>query len=171
MAITFDGPAKLAVLSAGTTQLNVADLYSRWKDWVALGNAQYLEMFRPVGGDPIDLAAGTSIPLYAFLANGWRVRPQEADHTLAVSGGVLLVDGGGDPFVDTLGSFVVRVNYQQPVQAITVATGGGGGASAADIAAAVLAAMNTTPPGVDVRKVNGYTVTGAGVAGNHWRPA
>jgi hypothetical protein len=169
MPITFDGPTKLAILSAGTTELDVADLYSRWKDWVAAGNAQYLEMFRPVGGEPIDPGAGTSIPLYAFLVNGWRVRPQEAGHTLAVGGGVLLVDGGGDPFVNTLGSFIVRVSYQQPVQAITVATAGGGGASPADIAAAVLAAMNTTPPGVDVKKMNGAAVIGTGTVGDGWR--
>ena len=129
MAITFDGPNKLAILSLGTTSLDVVDLYSRWKDWALAGdNSKYLPAFAPVGGDPIDSTAGTSIPLFAFLANGWRIRPQEASHTLTVTGGVLLVEGGGDPFVNTLGSFVVRVNYQQPVQAITVSTGGGGGA-------------------------------------------
>jgi hypothetical protein len=44
-----------------------------------------------------------------------------------VNDGILLVEGGGDPFVNTTGSYVVRINYQQPVQAITVATGGGSG--------------------------------------------
>lgn len=128
MAIAFNGPAKLITLSSGTTTLDVVDLYSEWKRWVALGNANFLPAFAPVGGDPIDATAGTSIPLYAFLVNGWRVRPQEADHVLSVSGGVLLVDGGGDPFVNTVGDYTVRVNYQQPVQAITVSTSGGGGA-------------------------------------------
>ena len=139
MAITFDGPNKLMILSSGTIVLNVPDLYSRWKDWVQLSdNSKYIPAFytsesRAIGGDPIDLAAGTSIPFYDYLTNGWRIRPHEANHTLVVTGGVLLVDGGGDPFVNTLGSFTVRINYQQPVQAITVATGGGGGASASDI--------------------------------------
>lgn len=124
MAITFDGPSKLMILS-GVTTLNLPDLYSRWKDWVAAGNAQYLPAFASLGGDPIDPLAGTSVPFYDFLINGWRIRPQEASHTLGVTGGVLLVDGGGDPFVNTLGGYTVRINYQQPVQAITVATGGG----------------------------------------------
>ncbi len=124
MAISFDGVTKIITLSAGTTELDVVDLYSRWKNWVQGGNANFLEAFAPVGGNPIDAANGTSVPLYAFLTNGWRVRPQSANHTLNVVGGVLLVAGGGDPFVDPVGSYVVRVNYQQPVQAITVATGG-----------------------------------------------
>lgn len=128
MALTFDGPNSLIILGSGTTALNVVDLYSRWKDWAALSdNAKYLPAFAPVGGEPINVTDGTSIPLYAFLDNGWRVRPQEASHVLNVSGGVLLVAGGGDPFVATLGSYVVRINYQQPVQAIAVSTGGGGG--------------------------------------------
>lgn len=135
--ITFDGPNKIIELSSGTTALGVIDLYSRWKDWIAVGNAQYLPAFSPVGGEPIDAIAGTSIPLYAFLTNGWRIKPQEANHTLAVVGGVLLVDGGGDPFVNPTGSFVVRINYQQPVQAITVSTGGG--SSPEDVATAVWA--------------------------------
>lgn len=68
--------------------------------------------------------AGTSVPVYTFLVNSWKVTPDEANHTLSVTGGILLVSGGGDPFNNTAGAYVVRINYQQPVQAITVATGG-----------------------------------------------
>jgi hypothetical protein len=82
-----------------------------------------------VGGDDIDAGAGTKIPIYIFLLNGWRLRPQEASHTLSVTDGIILVDGGGDPFVNTLSSYIVRINYQQPVQAISFATGGGSGAT------------------------------------------
>lgn len=128
MAATFDGPNKLIILTTGTTEYDVKDIYSRWKEWVQLSdNSKFLEAFASVGGDTIDAVAGTFIPAYTFLLNGWRIRPQEASHTLAVTNGILLVDGGGDPFVNTTGSFIVRINYQQPVQAITVATGGGGG--------------------------------------------
>lgn len=138
MSISFDGASKRIILSSGTTTLDVVDLYSRWKDWVlSSDNSKWAEAFAPVGGDDIDLAAGTAVPLYAFLRNDWRVRPQEANHTLNVTGGVLLVDGGGDPFVNTLGAYIVRINYQQPVQAITVATGGSAAPSAEDVAEAV----------------------------------
>jgi hypothetical protein len=125
MGYSFNGATKLITLTAGTTSVSVRDLWSRWADWVALSdNAKFLPAFSQVGGQTIDAAAGTYIPIYAFLLNGWRIRPQEANHTLNINDGVLLVDGGGDPFVNTVGSFVVRIVLSQPVQAITVATGG-----------------------------------------------
>lgn len=169
MAISFDGANKLIVLSAGTVGLGVRDLWSRWVDWHALSdNSKYLPAMRSVGGDDI-VAGQTSIPVYTYLTNGWRIRPQEASHTLAVDDGILLVDGGGDPFVPTVGAFNVQISYQQPVQAITVNTAGSSGPSAADIAAAVLAAMNLAPPGVDVKKMNGATVIGDGSEPDPWR--
>ncbi|MGL4233512.1 MAG: hypothetical protein ACRCWJ_19255 [Casimicrobium sp.] len=133
MAYTFDGVNKRIVISAQTT-MSVRDVYARWADWYATAdNSKYLPAFSTLGGDDIDPGAGTTVPIYAFLVNGWRIRPQESNHTLTVNDGILLVQGGGDPFLNTLGSFVVRINYQQPVQAITVSTGGGGGATPAQI--------------------------------------
>jgi len=125
---TFDGTNKTITLDLGTVTLSVRDVYSRWVDWFISvnGNQKYLPAFLTVGGDTIDATAGTKIPIYAFLINGWRIKPQEADHTLQVNDGILLVDGGGDPFINTLGDFVVRVNYQQPVQAISFDSGGSG---------------------------------------------
>lgn len=127
--MTFDGPNKLVILSAGDgSTVSVRAMWSRWVEWAATSdNAKFLPAFEQVGGQDIDLAAGTYIPIYAFLKHGWRVRPREASHTLTINDGVLLVDGGGDPFVNTLGSYIVRINFSQPVQAITVDTGGGGG--------------------------------------------
>lgn len=127
--MTFDGPNKLVILTSGDgSTVSTRELWSRWVDWTATSdNAKFMPAFEQVGGQDIDLAVGTSIPIYAFLKNGWKVRPREASHTLTINDGVLLVDGGGDPFVNTTGSYVVRVNYSQPVQAITVATGGSSG--------------------------------------------
>ena len=134
MAITFDGDTRRISLSIGTTSLSVHDLYSRWKDWILLSdNSKYAPAFTVVGGDTIDAGAGTSVPLYAFLQNYWRIKPQEANHTLTVVDGILLVSGGGDPFVNTTGSYIVRINYQQPVQAIGFNSGGGGGITVDDI--------------------------------------
>lgn len=138
MAISFDGSTKVISLSSETT-LSVRDLWSRWVDWLLTSdNSKYLFAFQTVGGDDIDESAGTKIPIYAFLLNGWRIKPQEANHTLNVTDGILLVSGGGDPFVNTTGTFVVRINYQQPVQAISFSTGGGTAPTAEEIADEVL---------------------------------
>lgn len=127
-AVTFDAATTRIICDAGNTSLNVPATYTEWVEWaLTANNLRYLHAFENQGGTEIDPGAGTSIPAYCYLVNSWRVRPQEANHTLAVTDGILLVSGGGDPFVNTLGSYVVRINYQQPVQAITVATGGGGG--------------------------------------------
>lgn len=133
-----DTTNKLFIAQPGITNINVqVDLYSDAKEhWLVDDLANGFDFpFRPVGGDDIDSGLGTKVPLYAFLKDGWRIRPQEADHTLNIGGGILLVDGGGDPFVDTVGSYTVRINYQQPVQAITVSTGA---VSPGDLAQAVL---------------------------------
>lgn len=123
--ISFDGSTKRISLSAGTTSLSIRDLWSRWVDWLVTDdNSKYPIALESVGGNDIDLSAGTKVPIYAFLANGWRIKPQEANHTLNVTDGILLVAGGGDPFVNTAGSYIVRINYQQPVQAISFSTGG-----------------------------------------------
>ena len=126
MGLTFNGLTKVIALTSGTTSLSVRQLWSRWVDWfLTSDNSKYLPAFSQVGGDDIDPVVGTTIPIYAFLMNGWKLKPQEANHTVTIGDGILLVDGGGDPFNNTDGAYTVRINYQQPVQAITVATGGG----------------------------------------------
>lgn len=128
MGFIFNGSTKTIILSTGTTQISVRDLWSRWVDWwLSFDNSKYLKAMDFVGGNDIDISEGTKIPIYLFLQNGWKIKPQESNHTLNVGDGILLVDGGGDPFINTNGSFVVRINYQQPVQAISFNTGSGGG--------------------------------------------
>lgn len=126
MALTFNGPDAEIILTSGTTELSILDLWSRWVDWfLTSDNSKYLPAFKQVGGDDIDQSQGSKIPIYAFLTNGWRIKPQEANHTLTVKDGVLVVNGGGDPFINTDGAYIVRINYQQPLQAITVVSGSG----------------------------------------------
>lgn len=127
-AVTFDGNNKWIICDTGNTSLSVPATYTEWVDWSLLGsNLRFFPAFTTQGGTDVDPVAGTEIPKYCYLINAWRIRPQEASHTLAVVDGIVLVDGGGDPFVNTLAAFTVRINYQQPVQAIAVASGGGGG--------------------------------------------
>lgn len=130
--VTFDGVTKKITMDGGATELDVIGMYSDYIDWALTGtNLKYNFAFDQAGGQDIDIGAGTSIPVYTFLTNGWKIAPDEASHTLTVSGGILLVSGGGDPFDDTAGAYTVRINYQQPVQAITVSSGGGGTTPAA----------------------------------------
>jgi hypothetical protein len=127
---TIDFANELIILDSG--EYNVQQVYSLWKDEMLLTtNAQYDFAFSQVGGNPA--GGSNSIPYYTFLSNGWKVRPQESNGTTNVISGILLTDDDSDPFVDTLGAFTVRINYQQPVQAIAVSTGGGGGATAAQV--------------------------------------
>jgi hypothetical protein len=114
--------------------VSVLTLWSRWVDWfLTSDNSKYPLAMSQIGGNDIDTVAGTTIPIYLYLLNDWKIKPKEANHTLNITGGILLVDGGGDPFTNTTGSYIVRINYQQPVQAIGYSTGGGGGITADDV--------------------------------------
>lgn len=129
---TIDFNNKLIIMGTDSTVYDIQGIYSLWKDNILLtSNMQYDFAYSILGGN--STAGSNSIPFYTYLTNGWKIRPDEASHTLNVTNGILLVDGGGDPFVDTLGTYTVRINYQQPVQAIAVSTTGGGGATPAEI--------------------------------------
>ena len=125
MALSFNGTTKEVTITTDTV-LDVRDLWSRWVDWwLTSDNSKYGIAMLQVGGDDIDVVAGTKIPVYIYLQDGWKVKPKESSHTLNVTNGVLLTDDSSDPFTDTSGSYIVRINYQQPVQAISFSTGGG----------------------------------------------
>lgn len=129
---TFNGSTKVVTLPSSTTTMSVLALWSRWVDWLTTtSNMKYATAMSQVGGQTIDGVAGTSIPKYIFMENSWQVQPNSADHTLAVTAGIILVNGGGDPFLNSTG-YTVKINYQQPVQAITVTTSSGGSSTESD---------------------------------------
>jgi hypothetical protein len=129
MAYIFNGTNRTITLSSGTIILDLVDLHSRWKDWVRGDNAGFEIAFLTVGGDI------PAIPLYLFLLNGWRIVPQSSNHTLTVTNGILEVEGGGDPFVDPVGSYKIRINRQSP--GIAIGYSNNGTSDAASIASAV----------------------------------
>jgi hypothetical protein len=134
MGYSINGETKTITLTTGTISVSVRDMWSRWVDWFLTDdNSKFLPAFKSVGGDDIDATEGTKIPIYSFLENGWKIRPQESNHTLSIKDGILLVNGGGDPFINTLGAYTVRINYQQPVQAISFTSGGGSSITKEDI--------------------------------------
>lgn len=124
--------------------LDLIDLHSRWKDWVLAGNAECMLAFATVGGEI------TEIPLYLFMLNGWLIVPQSANHTLTVTNGILVGQGGADPFTDPAGAYKIRINRQTPGIAIGYSTNGGSGPTAAEIAAAVRSELATEMARVDV---------------------
>lgn len=125
--ITFDGPNKvISYDDAGTlVTIQAADIYSRWKDWVALGNAQFPPAFRPTGGDP--LGGGIYAGAYFFLNNGdgWRIRPKEASHELVIVGNLYAEDPGLPVFAPTAGAFNVQTRLALSSLTQTLAVGSG----------------------------------------------
>lgn len=116
MGYQFNGTDKIIQLTGGTTELDIKDMYSRWKDWFKDGGSEFLQTFSVVGGDPVDEANGIYVTSYFFLENGWRIRPQEANHKLRVFNGVLLTSDGENPFLQTQGYYNVLIQYSQPIK-------------------------------------------------------
>jgi hypothetical protein len=138
---TIDYANELIIMD-DTSEIPVNQAYSLWKDDILTGaNSQYDFAFTALGGDSV--GGANSIPPYTFLSNGWKIRPFEGNYTLGVVDGILVTDDNSDPFVDTLGAYTVRINYQQPVQAIAVSTGGGGGATPAEVWAYATRTLST----------------------------
>ena len=120
---SFDGPNKLVILQSGTTSFDAKDLYSRWKEWVLdTDNSKYLQAMEVVGGEPT--SATNFVPSFYFMINGWKIRPQEADHVLTVTGNLANEAGIGSPFVSTVGSYNVLIE-KNTSDSQTVSTGGG----------------------------------------------
>jgi hypothetical protein len=146
---TLDAVNSLQIADAGVTSLTVPRIYSEWKNWLRLTtNAQYDFAYTVVGGNSV--GGVKSIPKYVFQANGWKFRPDEADHTLSIIDGVLVGESASDPFVDTTGAYTVRVLYEQPVQAIAVNGASTIAPSEADIKAWVRAELATEMTRIDV---------------------
>lgn len=122
--VTFNGTNKLIIVNNGETILDVGvDIYSDWKEWfLQSDNAKYLQSLRTIGGDPT--VGGQSVAPYYFLMNGWRIRPYEGNHVLTVDGN-LFVDGGGNPFVSTVGNYNVLINLTTSIRAVTIVAGSG----------------------------------------------
>lgn len=126
MAITFDGTTKRIVIDEVGSDIVVSakEIYSRWKDWVAAGNAGFEPALRTIGGDT--LGSGVTAGDYYFLNNtiGWRIRPKEANHKLNITGNLYGEDPNTAILASTVGSFNVLVSITTSSLTQTVATGG-----------------------------------------------
>jgi len=109
MGYQFDGENKLIILTTGTTEFSVVDMWSRWCDW-HVANGQYPLAMRYVGADSISEVKRLGSTF--FLVNGWRIRPQEADHRLVVNGNLYTDPAGSSPFVVPIGAYTVMTEMQ-----------------------------------------------------------
>lgn len=115
------------------------------------------------------LGPGVQVGLTVQLLDAWQLAFAPGDYVANVQGGNLIGGPGGDPLAPAPG--ITIVNYLSAAATLVVVDAGGGSVpTAAQNAAAVLAAMNTTPPSVNIAKVNGYTVDGSGSQADPWGP-
>jgi hypothetical protein len=112
MSFTFDGPNRLIICDPGVTSFSVAQVYSRWKEWLLdSDNTKYETAFaQSIGGDP--LGGGLLLGSYFFLQNGWKIRPQEADHVLVIDGNIFPIPDDAGLFEQTIGSFNVQISLR-----------------------------------------------------------
>lgn len=143
---TADWVNRLFILKAGVTDLDIqVDLYSDWKEEVQLSdNIKYPPALRTVGGDP--LGGGDSLGGTYFLINGWQIRPQEADHTLTMTGNLFTDPSGTEIIVPTLGDYTVLI--QNKVSNLTEVKASDASLSADQIFALVGAVYIDTVNGV-----------------------
>ena len=108
----FQGQNKIIKVRSGVVQFSAAEVYSRWKQWCASGDkSQFLPAFsNSVGGE--SLGSGVAVGGYFFLQNGWKIRPQEADHQLLVTGNLYPIPDTAVMFDSTVGDFQVVVSMR-----------------------------------------------------------
>lgn len=118
----FDGTNKIIELEASDgASVNVIDIYSRWKDWMLEGNAQYFQAMSAVGGDPITVIL--SLGGTFFMENDWKIRPYEGNQELEIVGNLYTRDGS-NPVIPTVGAYRVLVTTRVSNLIDAVATGG-----------------------------------------------
>jgi hypothetical protein len=127
--ITFTGSTKTITIGYDgvSTTVAAADIYSRWKDWVADGNAQFDQAFsESVGGN--DLGGGVALSGYYFIRNdlGWRIKPSEFDYQLTVTGDLYPADAITPFIVPPTGDFTVLIAFQRSAASYATASGGSG---------------------------------------------
>lgn len=137
--IVFDGPNSTIDIT-NETDVDVQELYSRWKDWVLISdNSKFLPAFRTFGGDPT--VTGQFAPRYYFMTNGWRCVIDNEDVVFSTN----LYTEEGDSAVLTVNGATASIrNSDAPI----VSTTGGSGASASELTAALKPLLEVINEGV-----------------------
>jgi hypothetical protein len=109
-AITFDGPNKTITIGydGPITSVTAEQIYSRWKEWVKLDNAQYEPAFgESVGGN--ELGGGTALAGYYFINNnlGWNITHTENDYEIRITGDIYPTDPNASFIIPTVNPYSV----------------------------------------------------------------
>ena len=130
----FDGVNRLISPAPGTTQFQVRDTYSRFKDWyITDNNAKYPPAFYQFGNDPT--TSGQSAPSYFFLINDWRMLIANMD-VLVI--GNLYTTEGDSPFIKINSAIEHKTS-----DAAAVDTGGGSDSAELVEIRSLLSAINS----------------------------
>lgn len=125
---TFYGAARIIqVEDIGDHDFTAQEVYSRWKDWVQIGdNSKFEVAFRSVAGDPI--SASQAISPYVFLNTpaGWRIRAHDGDHEMHVTGNLYSEDPLLSMFVSPLDGATVTITIDRSSASITTIVSGSG---------------------------------------------
>jgi hypothetical protein len=123
--VIFDANNKLILVGSGIRDLDVQiDIYSDAKeDWLV--SSELIKFPFPlegIGGDPI--TGEKFVTPRFFLASGWRIKPDEANHELLITGDLFsdLPRQGLDAeplHTTTSGSFTVAVVFNRTFDAFT----------------------------------------------------
>ena len=158
-SFTFDGPNKTITCLSGLcsntiynddqtacgiatetwtpiTQFSADDVYSRWKDWLVEDTSRtgHPPAFtNSVGGD--DLGDGISLGKYYFIQNGWRIIPDQRDHTLTITGNLFPKTNTDEVLSAATGNHQVLTNMR--TSSLTQRVVSNVGASPSDVADAV----------------------------------
>lgn len=172
----FDGEQRLITGRAdavvdGAFRFTVDELYSEWKAWVHSGaGAPFPPAFRVLGGDPI--GGGVSVGVYVFLRTdlAWKiVPPLVQDVTMEITGN-FYPEVPGDPVMQPSAGYTTTLIMRNSNLALGVATSGATVDNAA-IATAVRGNLESGDPiPVNLTRVRGQTIQGAGTSADPWRP-
>tara|TARA_Y100000593_G_scaffold13646_1_gene25472 strand:- start:661 stop:1209 length:549 start_codon:yes stop_codon:yes gene_type:complete len=122
----FDG-ANLHITLPSTGSFDAqTDIYSAWKEWVALSdNAKYPPAFDTTGGD--DVGSGQKIAPYFFCRNdlGWKIKMPSQDGEIVVSGNLFPRNSNLSLFEQTSG-YDAFLRLEVSTRAVVIETGTSG---------------------------------------------
>jgi len=153
MALTFDWANLIVESSTSITDLPAFHFLLREAEDDAIG------MIYPIIHKWKALDLGGAFFYQCDFTNGWTLKfPSAGNYTIIGNLNATIVPVAG-----------VYVERKTSSAFVTTAVGGSG-PTAADIAAAVLALAQITPIASDIKKVNNYTISGAGTEASPWGP-